>query len=164
MFDDSCFSGEVTDFRKLGTGHKRKRVFVVDQNRRRILFVTRVLQNRPCIGELRFENRRVFSLRFQTLGNQKVLLFHWSEELERRWLSQCEMDKIERWLETAEPEDVIVLAEFVAEESGFPKTTHFPIFAAFAKQEIKKRLKYLSFVQLQKLAGMLFSVPEQIAA
>jgi hypothetical protein len=163
MFDDSCFSGEVTDFRKFGTGHKRRKVVVVDQNRR-ILFVARVLQNRPCIGELRFDNRRVFNLRTQTLGNQKVSLFHCSEELERRWIWQREMDKIERWLESAEPEDVIVLADFVAEESGFPKTKHFPMFVVFAKHEIQKRLKYIGFVQLQKLSGMLLSVPEQIAA
>ena len=110
------------------------------------------------------DNRRVFNLRSQTLGNQKVSLFHWSEELERRWFWQREMDKIERWLESAEPEDVIILADFVAEESGFPKTKHFPMFVVFARQEIRKRLKYLGYVQLQKLSGMLLSVPQQIAA
>ena len=163
MFDESCFSGEVTDFRKLGTGHKRNQVVVVDQNRR-ILFIARVLQNRPGIGELRFDNGKLLNLRSQTVGNQKVSLFLCSEELERRWFRQLDTDKIERWIEGADPEDVIVLADLVAEETGFPKTKHVALFVVFAKQEIKKRLKDLGFVQLQKMAAMLIPVLERTAA
>ena len=163
MFEDSYFLGEVTDYCTLGTGHKRKKVVVVNQNKR-ILFIARVLQNRPSTGDLLFDNKRVFHLRSRTLGNQKVSLFLCSEELDRRWLWQCEVEKIDRWLESARAEDVIVLADFVAEESGLPQSKHHPIFVIFAKQEIQKRLRYLGLVQLQRLTAMLFTVAERIAA
>jgi hypothetical protein len=71
MFEDSCFSGEVTNYNKLGTGHKRQKVVVAD-NKKRILFISRVLQNRPSAGELLFENRKIFNLYSQTLRNQNV--------------------------------------------------------------------------------------------
>jgi len=165
MFYDSCFSGEITDFRKLGTGHKKAKVVVVDQNYR-ILFVVSVLQNRRLTtGKVRFDNNRNFDLHSKTVGKQKVSLFLWSEKLERRWLWQCEIEKIGHWLENARPGDVNVLAEFVAQESGLPQSPyHDPMFVSFAKQEIQRQLVELNLVQLQRLAAMLFLVAEKLAA
>jgi hypothetical protein len=96
--------------------------------------------------------------------SQKVWLFLWTEELERRWLWQCEIEKVSNWLESARPEDVIVFADFVAEESGMPKSEHHPLFVIFARQEIDMRLRELGFVQLQRLTAMLFATGAQIAA
>jgi hypothetical protein len=160
MFCDSCFSEEVTNFHKLGTGHKRQKVVVADENRR-ILFIARILNNRPLTTRrIRFDNGKGLDLRSSTVGNKKVSIFFWSEELERRWLRQCEIEKIGRWTESARPEDVIVFADFVAEESGMRKTEHHPLFVIFAKVEIEKRLPELGLVQLQRLAGMLYPVSE----
>lgn len=164
MFYDSCFSKEVTDFRKLGTGHKRRKVVVADENHR-ILFIARVLHNRPLTtGRIRFDNGKSFGLRSGTVENKKVSIFFWSEELERRWLRQCEIEKIGRWTESARTEDVIVFADFVAEESGMPKTEHHPLLVIFAKMEIGKRLPELGLVQLQRFAAMLFAANDRIAA
>jgi hypothetical protein len=164
MFDDSCFLNEVTDFRKLGTGHKRKKVFAVDPNRR-ILFLASVFQNRPfTIGKVRFDNKCSFDLKSRTIGNQKVSLFLHTEELARRWRWQCEIERVNRWMETARAEDVIVFADFVAEESGMPKSGHHPLAVILAKLEIENRLRELGFVQLQRLTAMLYPVCERIAA
>jgi hypothetical protein len=164
MFEDSWFSDEVTDFTKLGTGHRRTKVVVVDQNHR-ILFIAEVRHNRPLTtGKLSFDNKKRFDLKFRTIEHQKVSLFLWTEKLERRWRWQCEIAKICRWIESARPEDVIVLSEFVAQESGLPKISHLPIFVILAKREIEERLVELSLVQLQRLTELLFSVPERMAA
>jgi hypothetical protein len=164
MFDNSCFSGEVADFRKLGTGHKRRKVVVVDQNHR-ILFLAQVLHNCPVTrGRIVFDNRKSFDLHSGTIGNQKVSLFLWTERLERRWRWQCEIEKAVRWMEGARPEDVIVFADFIAEESGMPKSQHDPLFVILAKLEIEKRLRELGLVQLQRLAAMLYPANKQIAA
>jgi hypothetical protein len=155
MFEDSCFSGEVTDYGTPGSGHDRQKVVVAD-SKNRVLFISRVLQNRPSTGELLFENRKIFYLRSRTLENKNVSLYHWSEELNICWQWQNEREKISRWLETARPEDVIVLADFVAQESGLPETRHHPFLAILAKAEIEKRLRYLSLVQSQRLTSMMF--------
>jgi hypothetical protein len=42
MFQNSCFLNEVTDFRKLGTGRKRTKVFVVSESHE-ILFSVSVI-------------------------------------------------------------------------------------------------------------------------
>lgn len=55
---------------------------------------------------------------------------------------------------------MIVLAEFVAQESGLSETRHHPDLAILAKVEIEKRLRYLSLVQLQRLTSMLFPTTE----
>jgi hypothetical protein len=83
--------------------------------------------------------------------------------LERRYMWQNEIGGICDWLETAKPEDIIVFADLVAEESGMPKNKHRPWLVIFAKEEIKKRLLELGFVQLQRLAAMLYAA-NQIAA
>ena len=164
MFGDSCFSRQVTDFRKLGTGHRRTKVVVVDQNQE-ILFVARIVHNRPfTMGKILFDNNKTFDLHSSTVQNRKVSLFLWTEDLERRWLWQCEIAKVCGWMEEAKPEDVIVLADFVAEESGMPKFTHYPDFVILAKLEITRRLRELSFVQLQRLTAMLYPACERIAA
>ncbi len=164
MFSDSCFTNEVTDFRKLRTGKKRLKVVVVDENRH-ILFIARVFQNRPfTTGKLRFDNQRTFDLQSRTIGKQKVALFLWSEDLERRWLWQCEIENISRWLEVARPEDVIVFGGFISEESGCSQFWNHPCVAILAKKEIVKRLPELGFVQLQRLAGMLYGDPGRMAA
>ena len=165
MFNDFCFLEEVTNFRKLGTGHKRTNVVAVDRKSHRILFLTSVFQNRPLTtGKVRFENKRTFDLCSRTVGNQEVSLFFWTEKLERRWLWQSEIEKIDRWLESARAEDVTALAEEVAQLSGLPKNKHNPMFACVAKLEIKKQLPELNIVQLQGLTAMLFSVTAKIAA
>lgn len=164
MFDDSCFAKEVTDCRKLRTGHKRLKVVAVDENRK-ILFIARVFQNRPCTtGSLRFDNGKSFDLQTRTIRNQKVSLFLWTEDLERRWLWQSQIEEIVLWLDRAKPEDVIVCADFVAEESGRPKVRHHPLVVVFAKQQILKQLPELGLVQLQRIAGMLFAGSERMAA
>jgi hypothetical protein len=164
MFDDSCFTNEITDFRKLRTGKKRLKVVVVDENRH-ILFIARVFQNRPSTtGRLRFDNKKYFDLQSRTIENQKVSLFLWGEDLERRWLWQSEIENISRWLEIARPEDIIVFGGFIAEESGCSQVWNHPSVAVLAKQEIMKRLPELGFVQLQRLAGMLCSEPIRMAA
>src|SRR6266849_2561589 len=113
MFDDSCFLGEVTNFHKLGTGHKQRKFVLADQNRR-ILLIAKVVSNTPLTtGTTRFENNRTFYHSSRTLENQKVSIFPWTEKLERRWQWQREIEKVGRWMESARPEDVIVLAEFV---------------------------------------------------
>jgi hypothetical protein len=164
MFYDSCFVNEVVDFRKLRTGKMRMKVIAVNE-KRRILFSARVLQNRPLTnGELLFDNRKIFNLSSRTISGQNVSLFFWTQDLEQRWLWQCKIDEILHWVEIAKPEDVIVCADFVAEESGRPKKKHHPLFVIFAKQQIEKQLPELGLVQLQRLAGMLCTDPERIAA
>ena|SRR5579862_5471798 len=164
MFNDFCFSEEVTDCRKLGTGHKRRKVVVVDHSLR-ILFIAGVLHNWTLTsGKIVFDNRKSFDLNSGTVGNQKVSLFLWTEELERRWLWQREIEKVCGWMESARAEDVIVFADFVAEESGMPKSRHHPLCVILAKLEIEKRLPELGLVQLQRLMAMLYPVNEQIAA
>ncbi len=163
MFYNSCSSGEVTDFRKLGTGHKQTKVVAVDQDHH-ILFIARVLHNRPMTWvAIYFDNKRRFDLRSRTVGNQKVSLFLWTEEWQRRWLRQCEIEKASHWMEGARPEDVFVFADFVAEESGRPKSEHDPFFVIPEKREIQKRLPELGFVQLRRLTAMLYP-SEQSAA
>jgi hypothetical protein len=164
MFDDSCFSHEVTDFRKLRTGHARLKV-VVAEEKRRILFIARILQNRPgTTGKIRFDNNQDFYISSSTVGNQKVSLFLWTEELEFRWAWQNQIDRIHQGLEAATPEDVIVFGGFVAEESGRPHFWDHPSAFLLAKQEIVKRLPELGLVQVQQLAGMLCTRSERIAA
>jgi hypothetical protein len=164
MFNDSCFSAEVTDFRKLSNGRRRRRVVVVDLDHR-ILFITRVFQNRPITtGKIRFDNSKSFDLNSRTVENQRVSLFICSEELERRWLWQCEIEKVGRWMESARPEDVIVFADFVAEESGRPKINHYPPLVFLAKLDIRKGLRELGLVQLQRLTAILYPAGERTAA
>jgi len=164
MFDDSCFSNEVTDFRKLRTGHARLKVVVSDE-KRRILFIARVLQNRPgTTGTIRFDNNRDFYISSRSVGNQKVSLFRWTEELEFRWVWQNQIDRIHQWLKTAGPADVIVFGGFVAEESARPHVWNHPSVFLLARQEIVKRLPELGFVQLQRLVGMLYVGSQPIAA
>ena len=164
MFGNSCVAGEVTDFRKLGTGHKRRKVFVVDQNRW-IIFSASVFQNRPRTqGCVLFDNGRKFYVRSRTVDKKEVSLYLWTEELEYQLRWQCEIEKIEGWMESAKAEDVMVLGECVAQESGRSKWLVSPEFECFARPEIKKQLLELGLVQLQKLGGMLFSVTESIAA
>jgi hypothetical protein len=74
MFDVFPLSEEVTDCRNLGNGHNRNKVVVLDQNRR-ILFIARVLQNRPSNGVLIFENRKVVDLHSRTLNGQKIVFY-----------------------------------------------------------------------------------------
>ncbi len=113
MFDDSCFSNEVTDFRKLRTGHARLKVVAADE-KRRILFIARILQNRPgTTGKIRFDNNQDFYISSRTVGNQKVSVFLWTQELEFRWVWQNQIDRIHGWLESARPADVIVFGGFV---------------------------------------------------
>lgn len=165
MFKDLCLTEEITDFRKLGTGHKRTKIFVVDLQRDRILFNTSVFQNRPLTtGKVRFRNGRSFDLSSRTVGNQKAALFLWTETLERRWLRQCMIEKIHDWLESAKREDAVVFAELVPEKSGWPKFKHHPDWVMLAIQDIKAQLLELGFLQIQELTAMLFSVPETIAA
>jgi hypothetical protein len=164
MFNDFCFLEEVTDFCKLGTGHKRRKVVVVDQSRR-ILFTARVLHNfRLTWRRIIFDNGKSFGVKSGAVENQRVSLFLWTEELERRWQWQCEIEKAIRWMEGARPEDVLAFADVVAEESGMPKSGYDPFLVDFAKLEIEKRLRELGFVQLQRLTAMLYPASEQIAA
>jgi len=159
MFEDSCFSEEVADYGKLGTGHTRLKIVVA--YKRRILFISRVLQNRPSIGELRFENGKTLCLKSRTLETRNVSVHVWSEELQMCWWWQTEQEKIQHLLESARPEDVIALAGFVAQESGLPKSEYDPVFACLAKLEIQNRLRYLSLVQLQRLTAMLLEATER---
>ena len=163
MFAGFTLLEEVLDYATLGTGYSRQKVVVVDQNMR-LLFISRVSQNHPSKGKLIFENRKVFQLHSRTLEKQNVSLYRWSQECQIciRW--QLKKDQIERWLENARAEDVFVLAGFVAKESGLPETKHHPALVNLARLEIQDRLRYLSPVQLQGLTGMLFPVPERIAA
>jgi hypothetical protein len=164
MFYDSCFSKEITDFRKLGTGRKRRKVVVVSPDRR-ILFISRILHSyRLTAGKIVFEDGNVFHVSAETVGGRKVSLFLWTEELQRRYIWQNEIERVWDWLETARPEDVIVCADLVAEESGMPKNKHHPWLVIFAKEEIKKRVRELGLVQLQRLAAMLYAANDQIAA
>jgi hypothetical protein len=164
MFDDSCFTQEVIDFRKLRTGHKQLKVFAVDENRK-ILFVAKVFQNRPLTtGKLRFDNGKSFDLQSRMIGNQKVSLFRWSEELERRLRWQNLMEEIRFWLEKAKPEDVVVFGDFVGQEAGRRMLWNHPSAPGLAKEEIMKRLQELGFVQLQRLAGMLYVGSDRVAA
>src|SRR5579871_3035917 len=115
MCQDSCFFNEVTDFRKLGTGRKRRKVFVVCENQD-ILFSARVLHNCPLTtGRLSFDNGKSFDLRSRTCDGKKVSIFLWTEELERLWIWQSTLSRISGWLEEATPEDVIVFGGFVAQ-------------------------------------------------
>ena len=162
MFEDS-FSEEITDYRKLRTGHKRLWVVVVDQ-KRWILFVARVLHNRPLTtGRVRFDNGKSFQIRTRTVEKQKVALFLWTEELERRWIWQNLTDKIRAWLENARPEDVIVVSALVGEESGRTMFWNHVLGYVPAKQEIMARLSELGLVQLQGIAGMLYPESEKIS-
>ena len=164
MFDDSCFMNEVTNFRRLRTGRKKLKVVAVDETRK-ILFVARVFQNRPLTtGKLRFDNRKSFDLQTRTMDNQKVSLFLWNEELERRWQWQHLMEKIRCWLEKAKPEDVVVFGSFVGEESGRRMICDHPLVYVAAINEIMRRLPELGVVQLQRLAGMLYVGSDKIAA
>jgi hypothetical protein len=164
MFDDSCFSDEITNFGKLRTGHARLKVVVADE-KHQILFIARVFQSRlRTTGTIRFDNNQVFYVSSRTVARRRVSLFLWTEDLEFLWRRQCEVEKISRWLEAARPEDVIVFADFVADESGRTKIKLSPPLAVYAKHQISKRLPELGLVQLQRLAGMLYAVSDQIAA
>lgn len=164
MFYDPCFQNEVTEFHKLRTGRKALTVFAVDE-KRRILFPARVLHNlRLTTGKVIFDNRKVFDIQSNTIGGKKVSLFLWSEDLERRWLWQCKMDEILHWMESAKPEDVIVCADIVADESGRPRVRHHPLLVAWAKHTIANQLPELGFVQLQRIAEMLYAGVERRAA
>jgi len=149
------------------TVHKHKQVVVADQNHW-ILFIARVLHNRPLTtGFVSFDNKKGVNVRSRTVDNQKVSIFFCAEELERPWRWQCEIERASNSMESARPEDVFVFGDLVAEESGTPKFTHDPFFVICAKQEINKRLRelgLLSFMQLQGLTAMLYPADEQIAA
>ena len=164
MFNNSCFSAEVRNLRKVGTGRKRRKIVVVDQGHR-ILFIAHVLHNfRLTFGQIIFDNKKRFNVKSGTVENQPVSLFLWTETLERRWRWQCEIEKAIRWVEGARPEDVIVFAGIVAEESGMPQSEHHPLFVSVAKLEIENRLPELGFVQLQRLTAMLYPPSGQITA
>ena len=75
MFCDSCFSNQIEDFRKLGTGRKRREVVVVGQDRC-ILFITRILHNlRSTARKIVFENGKVFHVPTETVEGRKVPFF-----------------------------------------------------------------------------------------
>lgn len=111
-----------------------------------------------------FENRKVFHLHSRTLAKQNVSLYRWSQEWQICFRWQLKIGRIERWLENARAEDVSVLADFVAKESGLPEIKHHPALLNLTRLEIQRRLRFIGPVQLQGLIGMLFPVHEKIAA
>lgn len=164
MSQDSCFSDEVTDFRKLGTGRRRRKVFVVDENHH-ILFPASIVNNRPSTtGRIWFDNKKSFDLRSRTLDGKRVSIFFWTQERERCWIWQSTLSGIYGWLEDASPEDVIVFGGFVAQESGRRQFWNHPSVSVIARKETIEQLKELGYVQVQRLAGMLFPAAERLAA
>lgn len=166
MFENPCFSGEITNFYALKTGRTKntKKKIVVASQKKLILFIARVLQNHPSTGRLTFDNGKVFNLRDQTLENEKVSLFLWTEDLQRQFFRQSAREQIEQWMEGAGPEDVVALAGCISFVGGFPQFNPHPVYASYAKQYIKKRLLELDLVHLRQVKGALFIGFEQVAA
>lgn len=128
---------------------------VVADQKRRILFVARVWQNRRITsGTIRFDNGKTLYLSSQTLEGRKVSVFLWTEELERRWIWQSLNDKIRNWLENARPEDIIVVSGIVAQESGRAMRWNHPMCGSLAVQEIVDRLCELGLFQLQRITDV----------
>ena len=108
--------------------HKKEKFVAIDENRR-ILFIARVLHNRQVTeGKVYFDNGRIFNVPSETVGKRKVSLFPYTEEWGRRWLQQCKIDRIGNFLETAKTEEVFIVADFVAEESGREKSKKDPFW------------------------------------
>ena len=112
-----CPPTPITDFRKLGTGRKRKKVVVVNEEGR-ILFISEVRRNHPCHGEVGFGNRKTFYMDSQTVEWKKVSLFLWSERLQDMWEVQSEVDEVEKWMKVASPQDIFTFYECVGIRAG----------------------------------------------
>ena len=163
MFNNSCLSKEITDFRTLGTGHKRKKIVIVDQQG--CISITRVLHNFSCTkGRIVFENGRSFNLKARTLGGQRVSLFFWTEEWQYQWHRQCEIEKVRPFIETTRPEDLQIFADIVSELSEMERISVDPSFPSLAESKIIEGLWRLSLQQLRNLTALLYLADEEIAA
>jgi hypothetical protein len=146
----------ITDFRKLGTGHKR-RTFVAVTADYRILFIARILHNNLQTSRtVTFDNRKVFHTDTETINVQKVRLFSPCGALREEWARQNESDRIAEWMQSAAPQDVFTFLDCVAMERELtqPKYSH-EFMREIAKKEIRAHLEFLSLPELRRLTSII---------
>ena len=146
----------MTDFHKLGTGHK-KRTFVAVTEEFRILFVARLLHNTIQTSKtVKFENGKVFHTDTETIGGRKIYLFAPSEILMEEWNRQNESDRVEEWMKDAVPHDIFAFLDCVAVERQVaqPKYRH-EFMRKVAKNEICQHLQFLSLPELRRLTSVI---------
>ena len=148
----------ITNFRKLGTGRKRREVVVINEEQR-IVFIAKVCHNYNSRQEIVFDNQKTFYMDSQTLGGRKVSLFFPTERLEDSWQKQCEVDAIEEWMKIASSQDIFAFLECVGLERGVVTPSyHHNFWAEVAKSEIRRHLDFLGLVQLRRLGSLLGDV------
>jgi hypothetical protein len=148
----------ITDFRKLGTGRKKRPFVVVNEEQHRVLFVGKVIHNNPrTTRTTEFHNKETFFMDSGTLRNGlRVSIFPPSERLAELCNKQSEMDRIETWLPSAVSGDILALWDCVLWLRGMPerfcKDDNVRPWAVF---EIGKQLEFLSLRELRLLTSIL---------
>lgn len=120
------------------------------------MFVARVLHNyQKTFGIVQFDNGRTFRTASQSVDDEKVFLYLWSEELQDYWDRQCEVDKIEYWVKAVASRHIFAFLECVGEERGVPvaKYRHKSL-RGFALHDIRRNLKFLSLAGLRRLRSL----------
>lgn len=146
----------ITDFQKLGTGHK-KRTFVAVTEEFRILFVARLLHNNIQTSKtVKFENGQLFHTDTGTVAGRKIYFFAPSEILMEEWNRQNESDRIEEWMKDAVPQDIFAFLDCVAAERQVAQPKHRHEFMReVAKNEIRQHLQFLSLTELRRLTSII---------
>jgi hypothetical protein len=149
----------VLNFDDLGTGRKGKKVLVGDSDDARsshFSFAANIRHNWPSWNEVKFTNGEVLYLPSATIRGKRVYVFLWNEMTADLWFQQIERTKILDWLQTAQPQDVIALANLIVELTGSEcRICQHPDFAIFSAQPIQIEIRKLSLSQLRALTSLI---------
>jgi hypothetical protein len=152
----------ITDFRELGTGHKRERVYAINE-KGRIRSNARVLHNN-CRSRktVEFDNGKLFDTISEKMDGEKVSLCFPTEKLDEKWEKQRKLEAIVKWIDEKLPPDTFALLDCVAiiRELPEPKYWRFPPnrhewLCSYAKKRIRHDLEDLNLRELRRLTGIL---------
>src|SRR5262245_22556306 len=131
----------ITDFRKLGTGRK-KRTFFVASKTGRLLFPGKVIQSKLYTTKtVTFDNRRVLRTDSGTIDGQVVFIFAPAEKIVEKWNWQVERERIEVLLNNVGTTTVFRAHHRVRRMRDIPsKLLKHPILHSYAIADLRRHL------------------------
>ncbi len=152
----------VRRFWDLGTGRDYKKVLVGDSDDARIAnfsFAGNVHQNWPSWRQVTIktgDGLKIFDTATQTLNGKPAHIFFWNELTADLWFRQIEREKLLKWIEVAESQDLIGMAELIVEqtESDYRVCAH-PGLARLNLPRIQIEIRKLSRPALRNLNSLI---------